>query len=164
MNNSLLVDLEMYLSSLEELLLWILEEFGLPPGLSCQQKTGTFGGFDYTEDYTTLNKTFFLKHNISSKGTVESSEVCYILKSNLYCLKGEKTDDKESGYISQYYTENTNTLQTSFGQANCIFESDHVSCSTDDPGAIAYQDGNVSVSDVLANCNVGRTGNSYCYE
>ena len=131
-----------------------LEGFGSPAGYSCQEKTGTFGGFEYTEDYTTLNKTFFLKHNISSEGIVESSEVCYILNSNLYCLIG--------GDEGTAYSENTNILQTSFGQANCTVNSDNVVCSNSVLNASAIQQGNVSAYDRDMGCTVQADGYSDC--
>ena len=117
-----------------------------------------------TEDYTELNKTYFLKYNISTVGTVESSEVCYILNNNLYCLKGEKTDDKEEGYISQYYEENTSILQNSFGQSSCSVNSSIVSCSVSGRGARASQHGVVSAGDGSSYCGVNSYGNSYCDE
>ena len=121
-------------------------------------------GFDYTEDYTTLNKNFFLKHNISNEGTVESSEVCYIKDNSLYCLKGEKTDDKEEGYISQYYEENTNTLKTSFGESNCSVGSDLVGCSASGLSASAYQNGGVHARVGSSRCDVHIHGDSNCFE
>ena len=121
-------------------------------------------GFDYTEDYTTLNKNFFLKHNISNEGTVESSEVCYIKDNSLYCLKGEKTDDKEEGYISQYYEENTNTLKTSFGESNCSVRSDYVGCSASGLNADANQDGYVAADVGSSHCTVYYSGDSRCRE
>ena len=130
---------------------------------TCQAGTVTTG-FDYTEDYTTLNKNFFLKHNISNEGTVESSEVCYIKDNSLYCLKGEKTDDKEEGYISQYYEENTNTLKTSFGESNCSVYSHSVSCSASGLFANAYRSGNVYAGDDSSDCFVSNIGNSGCDE
>ena len=130
---------------------------------TCQAGTVTTG-FDYTEDYTTLNKNFFLKHNISNEGTVESSEVCYIKDNSLYCLKGEKTDDKEEGYISQYYEENTNTLKTSFGESNCSVYSGYVRCSASGLRAFAYQNGDVSAGADSSGCDVYNNGHSGCGE
>ena len=130
---------------------------------TCQAGTVTTG-FDYTEDYTTLNKNFFLKHNISNEGTVESSEVCYIKDNSLYCLKGEKTDDKEEGYVSQYYEENTNILKTSFGESNCSVLSGNVRCSASGLIAGADQYGAVDAYGDSSRCHVLNDGNSDCYE
>lgn len=120
---------------------------------TCQTGSWTTG-FDYVEDYTTLNKNFFLKHNISSEGTVESSEVCYILNSTLYCLKG--------GDGGTAYSENTSILQNSFGQSNCSVNSSSVGCSVSGLDAGARQSGRVFAGDGSSTCRVDYYGNSGC--
>lgn len=127
---------------------------GMPEGWTCQQKTETFEGFDYSEDYTTLNKNYFLKHNISSSGTVESSEVCYILNNTLYCLKG--------GDGGTAYSENTSVLQNSFGQSNCSVSSYDVYCSASGLDASADRDGSVGAGDASSSCGVHEGGVSFC--
>ncbi len=101
---------------------------------------------------------------LSNEGTVESSEVCYIKDNSLYCLKGEKTDDKEEGYVSQYYEENTNILKTSFGESNCSVLSGNVRCSASGLIAGADQYGAVDAYGDSSRCHVLNDGNSDCYE
>ena len=63
-----------------------------------------------TRDYTTLNKQFFLKHDIENY-EVTASYVCYILNSTEYCLKGGDNGDS--------YESNKQILNTLFGASNC---------------------------------------------
>jgi hypothetical protein len=125
-------------------------------GVTCEAGSWTEGVGTYTEDYTALNKNFFLKHNISSEGTVESSEVCYILNNNEYCLKG--------GDGGTAYSENTSKLQNSFGQANCSVDSSRVNCSASGLDAHAYSNGDVNAVDDSSTCYVNAFGHSRCGE
>lgn len=109
----------------------------------------------YTTDYTTLNKTFFLKHNIGSDNTVESQEVCYILNSEVYCLMG---------YEANYYEANKTTLLESFGEENCAVSSYDVDCSASGLLAYANDNGYVFAYDDLEECGVYGNGNAYCHE
>ena len=73
----------------------------------------------YTNDYTTLGYNVFLKHNIGSDNVVESNEVCYILNSNLYCLKGcGKYNNVSDDCDITNYEENVDILYASFGESN----------------------------------------------
>ena len=109
----------------------------------------------YTTDYTTLGKNFFLKHNIGSNNTVESNEVCYILNSNLYCLKGGSAD---------YYEESIQVLYESFGQYNCTVHSLGVTCPTSVLRADAYANGRVFARVDIEDCYVNSNGDAYCDE
>ena len=108
----------------------------------------------YVADYTTLNKNHFLKHNIGSAGTVESQEVCYILNSEVYCLKG--------GDGGASFNENKATLLASFGESNCSVYSDGVDCSLSGLSAYADAYGFVIANDVTSDCYVDDSGNAYC--
>ena len=133
-------------------------------------------GFSYTEDYTTLNKNFFLKHNISSEGTVESSEVCFIKDSNLYCLKAgmgsNPTYDTEyDQYITEYYKENKQTLLDAFEESDCGEECDTETgeCrayygQTSGLSAVAFTYGDVYARDDSSSCYVHDNGYSGCNE
>jgi len=109
----------------------------------------------WTTNYTTLGKTFFLKHNIGSNNTVESNEVCYVLNSNLYCLKGGSAD---------YYEENIQVLYESFGEDNCTVPSYSVYCSASGLNANAYAYGYVDAGDGIGRCDVFSDGNANCLE
>ena len=60
-----------------------------------------------------------LKHNIDSDNKVESNELCYILNNNVHCLKGGNPID---------YEENKSVLLESFGEDNCLIETNIVDC------------------------------------
>ena len=65
-----------------------LSGFGSPEGFSCQQKTGTFGGVgDYTTDASTLNKTYYLKHDVE-EDIITASYVCFVYNNAEHCMKG----------------------------------------------------------------------------
>ncbi len=147
-----------------------LEGFGSPAGYSCQGKT--VGGFDYTEDYTTLNKTYFLGHKIGNDGKVERNDAYFIRNNTLYCLKGVET--ASAGYGTEnpapYYQENYNTLLEAFGpnaiENNvCSVGGSSIYCSAS--GLIAYGDVNGSVYAYGAGsavCSADNYGNSGCNE
>ena len=119
---------------------------------------------NYTTDYKSLNSNSFLKHNIGSLGRVESSDVCYILNGNKYCLKGGGVYDAETeSYNSLYYEENKSLLLETFGEDNCSVDSNRVNCSLSGLYANAHDNGNVNASDFDWHCNVSSTGNAYCY-
>ena len=146
-----------------------LEGFGSPAGYSCQGKTGTFGGFDYTEDYTTLNKTYFLGHKIGNDGKVERNDACFIRNNTLYCLKGVETAN--AGYNTDnpapYYGENYNTLLEAFGpnaienNVCSVYEHD-IGCSASGLYAYASMYGVVGAGDDCAECNAYYDGDSEC--
>lgn len=108
----------------------------------------------YTTDYKTLNKTFFLKHNIGSNNTVESNEVCYILNETMYCLTG--------GDEGASYETNKTTLLESFGEDNCSVYSNGVDCSASGLYAFAYDDGFVRAYADIGGCRVDGVGDAYC--
>ena len=148
-----------------------LEGFGSPAGYSCQEKTGTFGGFDYTEDYTTLNKTYFLGHKIGNDGKVERNDACFIRNNTLYCLKGVETAN--AGYDENnpapYYGENYNTLLEAFGpnaiENNvCSVDEYGISCSASGLDARAFMNGYVSAYGGSTVCYANSGGNSGCSE
>lgn len=151
------------------------EEKKLVYGISdaCTQESVSWGIGTYTEDYTTLNKTFFLKHNISNEGTVESSEVCFIRNNTLYCLKGEgatyNSETHQYNNDSIYYQDNENLILEAFGpnavENNvCSVYSSDVYCSASGLGAGANQDGGVSADDGSSDCEVYGDGMSNCNE
>lgn len=121
---------------------------------------------EYVNDYTTLGKNHFLKHNIGPDGNVVSSEACYILNETIYCLKSGAGNFEES----------KNTMLESFGEGNCFDHTNYYFCAidTDDLGHSSfssdfYSDGYVRVMgawDATAatypGCLVDADGISYC--
>ena len=150
------------------------EEKKLVYGISdaCTQESVSWGIGTYTEDYTTLNKTFFLKHNISNEGTVESSEVCFIRNNTLYCLKGEgatyNSETHQYNNDSIYYQDNENLILEAFGpnavENNvCSLYSFFVSCSASGLNADASRNGGVYAGDGSSDCGVAGGGVSSCF-
>ena len=138
---------------------------------TCAEKEGTFGGFDYTEDYTTLNKTYFLGHKIGNDGKVERNDACFIRNNTLYCLKGVETAN--AGYSTEnpapYYGENYNTLLEAFGpnaiENNvCSVDESHIYCSVSGLYANADMDGDVGAIDGSTDCYADYDGHSVCHE
>ena len=138
---------------------------------TCAEKEGTFGGFDYTEDYTTLNKTYFLGHKIGNDGKVERNDACFIRNNTLYCLKGVETAN--AGYSTEnpapYYGENYNTLLEAFGpnaiENNvCSVDESHIYCSVSGLYANADMDGDVGAIDGSTDCYADYGGYSVCHE
>ncbi|MBR3229248.1 MAG: hypothetical protein IKF91_00305 [Bacilli bacterium] len=55
---------------------------------TCEQKTGTFGGIgEYTTDASTLNNTYYLKHDVVDD-IITNSYVCFVYNNSEHCMKG----------------------------------------------------------------------------
>ena len=107
---------------------------------------------DYTTDYTTLNKNYFLKHYINNEGEVNDTEVCYILNSSLYCLKRGVFDESKT------------ILTNSFGSNNCSISTYSVECSLSGLFASVNSNSAITVGVGTHSCSVDRDGISYCEE
>lgn len=114
-----------------------------------------------TIDYTTLNKTFFIEHSLDKNNKIASSEVCYVLNTEMYCLKGFEGDGNTD---SPYYKTNIAELQKSFGKNKCVESATMYTCENAGLVAEAGKDGNVRVSDNTNNCFVNAYGVSSCNE
>ena len=78
-----------------------LEDLGYTSGFSCEQQTGTFGGVgEYTTDASTLNKTYYLKHDVVND-VITASYVCFVTDTE-HCMQGGD---------SSYYSTNKALLQ-----------------------------------------------------
>ena len=140
-------------------------------GTICSPGSWTVGVGTYTEDYTTLNKTYFLGHKIGNDGKVERNDACFIRNNTLYCLKGVETAN--AGYDENnpapYYGENYNTLLEAFGpnaiENNvCSVYGYGIYCSASGLGAYAYVSGGVGANGGSTDCSAGDNGGSVCYE
>ena len=138
----------------------VLSSFGITAGeeiegntYTCEGKNGTFGGIgSYTDNYTSLNKQFLLKHIINNN-KVESSEVCFLLDNELNCIVGE---DETS------YENNKQLLLNAFGTSKCTVYSSYIKCTSSGLQARAYQIGSVDVYVSSSYCTVQNSGSSYC--
>ena len=106
-------------------------------------------GISTTTDYTTLNKNFFLKHEVENN-KITSSEVCFIKDNNLYCLKPNDYENSKA------------TLLQAFGEDVCSSSEYGINCSVKGLLANASSDGNVGALDVGSICRVKSGGNSSC--
>ena len=74
------------------------------------------------------------------------------------CLQGEKTNDKPSGYVSQYWQSNIETMNESL-ETRCTTSDTSCYRFTPEGGIIAYPDGRVEYE---YNCYITSAGVSYC--
>lgn len=102
----------------------------------------------YTEDYTTLNSSYFLKH-IMNNGVVESSEVCFI-HNGLHCIKPNEYETSKASLLSI------------FGEGACYVLGSNAFCDTDAVYVSADGYGGVSASDDTAACGVYSAGSASC--
>ena len=127
-------------------------------GVYCHQKTVTDEGIgDYTTDASTLNKTYYLKHDVVDD-IITASYICFVTDTE-HCMQGGN---------SSYYAANKTLLQSqeswftghsgscSFGDNNSRCNSSALIVSTNSYGDAAA---GVSYSD---SCGVNRSGVSCC--
>ncbi len=97
-------------------------------GVYCQQKTGTFGGVgEYTTDASTLNKNYYLKHDVEDD-IITASYVCFVYNNSEHCLKG---GDNGASFAAN--TQIIQDFQTFYNLPNganpgCIFTSSDSLC------------------------------------
>ena len=143
-----------------------LEGFGSPAGYSCQEQTGTFGGVgEYTTDASTLNKTYYLKHDVEDD-IITASYVCFVYNNAEHCMKGE-----DSGESFEANTQIIKDYQTFYNLPNnanpgCNFSSSNSNCHGGGfRQVIAFGDGNVYVYGPSPEyCTVTGVGVSGCTE
>ena len=104
---------------------------------------------DTTEDYASLGKNFFLKHEINN-GNVESTEVCFI-KDGLHCLKPNEYETSKA------------TLLSVFGESACSVFDSGVYCGDRSLNAYASAGGAVDAAGDAEVCNVSGHGSASCH-
>ena len=144
-----------------------LSNNGSPAGYSCEQKTGTFGGVgEYTTDASTLDKTYYLKHDVE-ENKITASYVCFVYNNGEHCMKGadngvsfaantQMIQDYQSFYNLGAYSNGT----------GCYFYSVSSYCIGGGFGDVeSNSDGSVHVGGSSSeNCNVNITGLSNCIQ
>ena len=139
---------------------------------TCQEKTGTFGGVgEYTTDASTLNKTYYLKHNVEDD-IITASYVCFVYNNSEHCLKGGVNEESLS--TKPTFDSNTQIIhdyQTFYNLPNnanpgCYFSSSNSNCRG---GGFYYvyagSFGRVYVyGSSSERCSVSGVGNSGCYQ
>ena len=133
-------------------------------GVYCQQKTGTFGGIgEYTTDSSTLNKTYYLKHDVVDD-IITASYVCFVYNNAEHCMKGGDGGTSfadNTQIIKDYQTYyNLNTVSNpSSSNPGCFFDSANAYCYGGDFYLVAATNLNSSVG-IDGTCYVGITENS----
>ena len=134
--------------------------------VTCEQKTGTFGGIgEYTTDASTLNKTYYLKHDIVND-EITNSYVCFVYNNAEHCMKGG--DGGASYSANQQILRDFQTFNNLPDNANpgCNFNSSNSYCGGGGFDRVyAGSGGGVDVGGSSSGyCAVYSDGDSYCYE
>ncbi|MBR2707918.1 MAG: hypothetical protein IKE90_00625, partial [Bacilli bacterium] len=140
-------------------------------GYSCQAVTiNKTGAGNYTEDASTLNKTYYLKHDVEDD-IITASYVCFVYNNAEHCMKGADNGasfEANTQIIKEYQTfYNLNTVSSpSSSNPGCTFDSDRSYCSGGGFRQVhAYSDGYVRVyGSSSEGCYVNDGGPSYCSE
>ena len=125
---------------------------------NCSSGTVTLSAGDYSTSASTLNKTYYLKHEIVND-IVTSSYVCFVTDTE-HCMQGGN---------SSYYAANKTLLQSQeewfTGQSgSCTFGDDDSGCDSSALFANAYSIGVANAGFSVSNrCEVTPGGHSYCY-
>ena len=134
---------------------------------TCEQKTGTFGGIgEYTTDASTLNKTYYLKHDVVDD-IITASYICFVYNNTEHCMKGgdggasfaantQMIQDYQSFYNLGAYSNGT----------GCDFDTSYSHCNGGGFNQVnAGSGGSVSVyGSSTENCTVYSDGDSDCGE
>ena len=137
-----------------------------PSGYSCQERQIGLG--TYTEESSTLNKTYYLKHDIV-EDIVTNSYVCFVYNNSEHCMKGAESGasfTQNTGMIRDFQTFN-NLGAYNYNGGNptgCSFTASYSYCYGGGFYYVyAYSTGNVNVyGSASASCYVTRTGKSSC--
>ena len=138
--------------------------YGSPSGYSCQSKEVTTGAGEYTTNASTLNKTYYLKHDVEDD-IITNSYVCFVYNNAEHCLKGG--DNGASFAANTQIIKDFQTFNNLPNNANpgCTFYSSNSTCYG---GGFYYvyagSDGIVNVYGSSSEfCNVLNDGISYCF-
>ena len=99
----------------------------------CQQSTIEKGAGNYTTDASTLNKTYYLKHDVL-EDEVTASYVCFVYNNAEHCMKGGDNGasfEANTQTIKDYQTfYNLNTVSyPSTSNPGCNFTSSYSTCN-----------------------------------
>ena len=111
---------------------------------------------EYTEDYTTLNKTYFLGHIIDENNYITKSYACGIEGTTPFCI--ERTADGSK------YESNIDIINSIFPNCNADSTGSSAECTGNTVKAYVYSNGDVNVASLPSSCYASRIGNMYCIE
>ena len=142
------------------------EEKNLTSEYSCQTREKGLGS--YTEDASTLNKTYYLKHDIV-EDVVTNSYVCFVYNNIEHCMKGADSGAsfvQNTQIIKDFQSFNSLGAYNSNGgnPTGCGFSSSSALCySGGFYNIYSYIFGNVRASGTINKfCGVLNSGFSYC--
>ena len=95
---------------------------------SCKLATNVLGS--YTEDASTLNKTYYLKHEIV-EDVLTNSYVCFVYNNSEHCMKGADSGasfTQNTGIIKDFQNFNNLGAYNSTTKTGCIFTESGSSC------------------------------------
>ena len=142
------------------------ESYNSPSGYSCQTREKGLGS--YTEDGSTLNKAYYLKHDIV-EDVVIASYVCFVYNNSEHCMKGADSGasfEQNTQTIKDFQTFNSlNTVSSpSSSYPGCKYQTNESYCIGGDFFIVdVVNTGRVFIrglSDTI--CNVGKSGASWC--
>ena len=110
---------------------------------------------NYTEDYTTLEKNYFLGHVIDNNNYIIKSYACGIENGKAFCLQSSSDGSK--------YNSNVDTLNSVFPSCNADASASDSDCTGTTVRANANSYDDVDVYSGSSNCHVYNIGNSSCY-
>ena len=133
-------------------------------GVYCQEKTVTFGGVgEYTTDASTLNKNYYLNHDVEDD-IITASYVCFVYNNSEHCLKGGDNGASfaaNTQIIKDFQT--FNNLGALSNGTGCYFGSSSSCYGGGFFDVHAYSDGYVYVyGSSSEHCKVNGDRNSYC--
>ena len=142
------------------------ESINSPSGYSCQTRETGLGS--YSEDASTLNKTYYLKHDIV-EDVVTNSYVCFVYNNTEHCMKGAAGDasyEQNTQIIKDFQTYNNLGAYNYNGgnQTGCTFSASGSYCYGG--GFYSVIANSAGVVNVLGSastyCGVNQAGLSYC--
>ena len=105
---------------------------------SCEQQTVTTGGVgEYTTDASTLNKNYYLKHDVEDD-IITASYVCFVYNNGERCMKGGINENASS--TKPVFDANTQIIQD-FQIFNNLPNSESSGCSSDSSYSRCYGGG-----------------------
>ena len=134
-------------------------------GATCEQGTVTTGVGEYTTDASTLNKTYYLKHDVADD-IITASYVCFVYNNAEHCMKGG--DNGASFAANTQIIKDFQSFNNLPDNANpgCSFDSSDSYCIGGGFGRVhAYSYGILHVyGSSSGDCYVYSDGHSSCIE
>ena len=97
-----------------------------PVGYSCQTRETGLGS--YTNDASTLNKTYYLKHDIV-EDVVTNSYICFVYNNSEHCMKGDANSfEQNTEIIKNFQTFNNLGAYNSSTITGCTFSASTSFC------------------------------------